>query len=96
MAGELTRRGVPARVAPLLRRNVGEDQAGLSARARSRNLAGHVGVRRRGPLGPGVAVLVDDVLTTGATFAACVRALDGAGITVLAGVVVASTPSPGE
>lgn len=95
VADELTRRGTAARRAGLLCRAPGADQAGLSARARSRNLSGHVRVRRWPAAGPGRAVLVDDVLTTGATFAACVRALERAGIEVVAGVVVASTPSPG-
>ena len=92
---ELGRCGVPARRAPVLCRNPGADQAGLSARARSRNLSGHVRVGRWPAALPGHAVLVDDVLTTGATFAACVRALEAAGIEVVAGIVVASTPSPG-
>jgi predicted amidophosphoribosyltransferase len=96
VADELVRRGLPARRAPVLRRSAGADQAGLSARARSRNLSGHVRVRRWPATLPGRAVLVDDVLTTGATFAACVRALEVAGIAVAAGVVVASTPSPGD
>jgi predicted amidophosphoribosyltransferase len=95
VADELGRCGVPARRAPVLRRNPGADQAGLSARARLRNLSGHVRVRRWPGALPGRAVLVDDVLTTGATFAACVRALEAAGIEVVAGIVVASTPSPG-
>jgi predicted amidophosphoribosyltransferase len=96
VADELARRGVPAHRASVLRRNPGADQAGLSARARSRNLSGHVRVRRWPAALPGRAVLVDDVLTTGATFAACVRALDKAGVEVVAGIVVASTPSPGS
>jgi len=95
VAEELSRHGVAARRAPLLRRGAGADQAGLSARARSRNLAGQVRARppRRATSGP--VVLVDDVLTTGATFAACVRALAAVGIGAAAGVVVAATPVPG-
>ena len=95
VADELNRRGAPARVATVLRRAPGRDQSGLSARARSRNLAGQVRVRRWPATPPGRAVLVDDVLTTGATFAACVHALDAAGVGVVAGVVVAATPHPG-
>ncbi|MCL2464725.1 MAG: ComF family protein [Micrococcales bacterium] len=94
VADELVGRGVPARATAMLRRAPGADQAGLSARARSRNLSGHVRVRRGVPAGPRRAVLVDDVLTTGATFAACVQALAAAGIEVVGGAVVATTPSP--
>lgn len=94
-ADELRRHGLDARRAPVLRRAAGADQAGLSARARERNLAGHVRLRRwpATPVAP--VVLVDDVLTTGATFAACVRTLEAAGLPVVAGVTIASTPSPG-
>ncbi|MCX0271420.1 ComF family protein [Nocardia zapadnayensis] len=56
------------------------DSAGLSARERDRNLRGRV---RAAPLPSAAAnaqvVLVDDVLTTGATVSACTRALVAAG-----------------
>lgn len=96
VAAELVRRGVPARACRPLRRRGGADQSGLSARARARNVAGRVRVpARHGALLAGaLVVLVDDVLTTGATFAACDRALAAAGARVVAGVVVASTPGP--
>ncbi|WP_043659312.1 hypothetical protein, partial [Cellulosimicrobium cellulans] len=41
-------------------------------------------------------LLVDDVVTTGATLAACERALTSAGALVLGAVALAATPSPGE
>lgn len=91
--------GVPARVVPALRRRGrGRDQVGLGARARGRNLADAVVVRRRalrGTAGPRACLLVDDVVTTGATLAAAERALEAAGADVVAAVVVAATPPPG-
>ena len=71
------------------------DQVGLGSRARGGNLSGAVRVRRRTPPLHGVAcVLVDDVLTTGATLAECERALVAAGGTLVAALVLAATPGP--
>jgi predicted amidophosphoribosyltransferase len=90
--------GVPARVVPALaRRGPGRDQVGLGARARGRNLSGAVRMTRRGArsLGQGcVCILVDDVLTTGATLAAVERALERHGHAVLGATVLAATPPP--
>ena len=83
--------GVPAERSGVLRRGAAVDQVGLGARARARNATGFE-VRRdvRGRL----HLLVDDVVTTGATLAACTRVLERAGGLVLGAVVLAATPGP--
>ena len=69
------------------------DQSGLDSVARAANLASAVRVVRGvgGPLGSGFIVLVDDIVTTGATLAECARALDVAGLSVTGAAVVAAT-----
>jgi predicted amidophosphoribosyltransferase len=79
-AAELRAAGVPARLVPVLRRGRGtRDSAGLDAAERRRNLAGRFRVARPwdGGLPGGTLVLVDDVVTSGATLTEAARALSG-------------------
>ena len=96
VAAGLTGAGVQAEVAPVLHRRRGGDQVGLGARDRARNLAGQLSVpdRRGRAVADRAVVLVDDVLTTGATFAASRRALERVGAVVVAAMTLASTPGP--
>ncbi len=73
--------GVPAVPDLLVRRRRTPSQGGLSARGRRRNVEGAFAVARRhaARVADRRVLLVDDVLTTGATAAACARALLRAG-----------------
>lgn len=75
LAGRLSRgTGVP--VLPVLMRQGGARQSSLGLTERARNLRGRI--RCEVPLS-GRVLLVDDVITTGATVQACARELLGAG-----------------
>jgi len=91
----LRRQGYPVTVVRCLRhtRRV-DDQSELTARQRRANLAGAFIVRGRyASRLPGVdVVVVDDIVTTGATAAEAVRAVEAAGGFVLGVVALASTP----
>ncbi|MGH3932559.1 MAG: ComF family protein, partial [Pseudonocardiaceae bacterium] len=92
-AAVLAGAGIAAAVAPALRMASGvRDSVGLDRAARQANLAGRVLVRSAGLPGAGFpVVLVDDVVTTGATAATCVGALLQAGVEVPAIVVLAAS-----
>ena len=95
LAAAVARRsGTPLLVDGLTRTRRTPTQGGLTARARRRNVAGAFAVRprRAGQIQGKRLLLVDDVLTTGATLSACTRALKRAGarqvdVLVLARVV---------
>jgi predicted amidophosphoribosyltransferase len=91
---ELRAVGVDARVEPALR--VGRalrDQAGLDAAERVQNVMGAMRprARRLRSLADRAVVVVDDIVTTGATVAECVRVLTAAGVPVVGVAVVAAT-----
>lgn len=82
---------------PLLRaRGRRQSQKSLDADRRARNVVGAFQVRS-GLRRPGqVAVLVDDVVTTGATLSEARAVLERTGVRVLAAVALARTPGPGS
>ncbi|GAA1228258.1 hypothetical protein GCM10009665_18400 [Kitasatospora nipponensis] len=86
--------GLPCVAAPVLRpRRRVADQSGLGAAARHRNLHGalHVPSRFHRRLSGRQLVLVDDLVTTGASLAEAARALHEAGAPPLAAATVAAT-----
>ena len=85
--------GLPARCWPVVRSvRRRADQTGLTSQGRAVNLAGSMRASRgrRSPTGYDV-VIVDDVVTTGATMAEAARALRICGIEVIGCAVVAAT-----
>jgi predicted amidophosphoribosyltransferase len=93
-AAWLQHHGVPTRVARWLRhaRRVA-DQSGLTHQERTDNLAGALLLRphRRAPTTTGSVVVVDDIVTSGATLAEAVRALRAGGVDVTGTAVIAAT-----
>lgn len=97
-AGRLRHEGHDVRVVRLLRQATRvADQAGLDAATRQANLAGSMAARtgalralsRQGA--PVVAVVCDDVITTGSTAREAQRALEAVGVTVAGIACVAGT-----
>lgn len=85
--------GIELRTAEVLVRvRDGGRQVGRSVRAREQALAGSMTVDPRLVRAPGRVVLVDDVVTSGATLAEAARALRAGGIEVIAAAAVAGTP----
>ncbi|MCJ7502755.1 MAG: hypothetical protein MUP80_06825, partial [Acidobacteriia bacterium] len=86
--------GAPRLEAGCLRRTrATAPQTGLSLRARQENVRGVFSVVRPERVRERVVVLVDDVMTTGATLSACAQALKAAGArAVLALTLARATP----
>lgn len=91
LARELAAGGTPARVeAGLGRARRVRDQADLGHDERLVNQAGSM--RWRGPAPRAPVLVVDDIVTTGATVAEAARAVGAAGGTVAGALVIAHTP----
>ena len=89
MAGAIARTTGLAVSDCLRRRGPGSPQVGRSRGARLTGPAGSIEARARVPA---TALIVDDVVTTGATIAACAAALQKAGTVDLAAVALGRTP----
>ncbi|MFI5955271.1 ComF family protein [Cryptosporangium sp. NPDC051539] len=99
----LRSQGVEVMAAPLLtQRRTPADSVGLTATERRENIAGAFGVARTRPAARArqrrgsAIVLVDDIVTTGATLTEAARAVSGRGLPVLAAAVVAATSRRGS
>jgi predicted amidophosphoribosyltransferase len=88
----LRRCGVPAqRRSVLVQARRVADQSGLTAAERVENLVGALEVARPAAVRGERIILVDDVITTGATLTEAARALRAAGAEVVAAAVIAAT-----
>lgn len=83
------KQGIKLDVSSLLLRRTVADQVGLSALERQKNLAGAFGVNR---VVSGTVVLVDDVITTGATLNSAAKALKYAGAQRVLALALCGTP----
>lgn len=94
-AGRVT--GIPVRPDLLVRRRPTRSQGSLTRQGRHRNVAAAFAVRpsRGGQVAGRTVVLVDDVLTTGATVSECVRVLKRAGAQRVHVLTLARVLGPG-
>jgi ComF family protein len=85
--------GIAAPVVALRRDRAAAPQSTLSAAERAANLAGAFSVADARRVRGRAVILVDDVMTTGATLAAAAEPLLRAGVTTIVGVTLARTES---
>lgn len=98
LARRLCRTAVTGEFAPdiLVRRRATRSQGGLSRRQRQRNLAGAFAVNSnaKARLSGRAVILVDDVMTTGATLFAASRCLKAAGSGPVSAIILARVSRP--
>ena len=87
--------GVPAVFDVLRRAKATPRQGGLSARARRRNVSRAFKVTKPHIVETKRVVLIDDVLTTGATLNACAKVLKSNGAVSVDALVISRVPAPG-
>ena len=95
MLAEALAKELGAQCLPLLvRRRGGKEQKHLSASERQRNVKTRFDIDRKSMAlcGKRTVVLVDDIVTTGASMAACVTLLRRAGVSGVIGLCVCSVP----
>ena len=91
----VTARRPGVRVArPLRLARRARDSVGLDAEQRAANLAGRVRVQHAALPVSGAVLLVDDVVTTGATLRTCRDVLAGAGVEVATAIVLCDATTP--
>ncbi len=86
--------GVPLETNGLLRRRKTESQGGKTSAGRRRNVQGAFDVSQKVDFGARHIILIDDVMTTGATLEACARCLKRAGARKVDGLVLARVVKP--
>ncbi|WP_225431740.1 ComF family protein [Bifidobacterium platyrrhinorum] len=91
------RSGIDARVRRVLANAVdgGKAVETVGARGRAARLGGRIRVRGSAGLAGSRVILVDDIITTGATMRSCVAALDAAGAARVVCLALAATPRYG-
>lgn len=96
VARALREASIPATAASVLRTHHvrGRSVETATAADRASRLGGHIAMRRGADVAGGRVVLIDDIVTTGATMRQCAAVLRDAGAEVVTCLALARTPAP--